>query len=105
MRMSDWCSDVCSSDLGSVCVVAPLVACLGEGLEDGHGGDAGATTFGHENRQRRKRGQVADLIERQQQGRVEAGSGRCGCETAGGFDEVFDECHNKGPGGASASSG
>ena len=56
-------------------VFAPPVAGLGEGLQDRHGRDPGAAAFGHERRQRRQWSEVSDLIEREQQGRVEPGSG------------------------------
>src|SRR3546814_6168073 len=36
MRISDWSSDVCSSDLGILC--NPPRACLGEGDHAKHGG-------------------------------------------------------------------
>src|SRR3546814_838666 len=105
MRISDWSSDVCSSDLGAAeddlddggvpdrasGVVAPLVSYLRERLEDGHRGDPGAAAFGHQHRQRRQRRQVANLIESQQQWWVETCAGRLGREAACGLDEVFDE--------------
>jgi len=64
---------------------------LRERLEDGHGGDPGAPAFGHERRQRGQGCQVADLIERQQQWRIEARAGIGRGQTPGGLYDVFHE--------------
>ena len=45
-------------------VVAPLVPCLGQGLEDGQGGDAGTAAFGHQRGQAGQGCEVADLVQR-----------------------------------------
>jgi hypothetical protein len=83
----------------------PTVARLGEGLQDRHGRDAGASAFGHEHRQGRQRREVADLVQRHQGGRIESGAGGgCG-EVASGLNEVLDECRHEGPRGASTCSG
>ena len=72
-------------------VFAPPVAGLGQGLQDGEGGDPGSAAFGHQRGQRRQRGEVGDLVQGEQQRRVEAGPGRGGGEAAGGLGDVLDE--------------
>jgi hypothetical protein len=62
-----------------------------------HCRDAGAATFRHQHWQRRQRRKVADLVERQQRGRVEARSGRGSGVVPGDLDEVFDESRYQGP--------
>jgi len=78
-------------------VLAPPVPGLGQGLQDGEGGDAGAAAFGHQRRQRRERGEIGDLVQREQQRRVEACAGGAGSEHSRGFGDVFDERRHQRP--------
>ena len=59
-------------------VLAPPVAGLGQRLQHGEGGDPGSAALGHQRGQRRQRGEVGDLVQREQQRRVEAGAGAGG---------------------------
>src|SRR6218665_469254 len=72
-------------------ILVPTRPSLRERLEYRKRGDSGTAALGHQGREARQRRKVRDLVQRQQQGRVEPGAGGCGGEVAGSLDDVLDE--------------
>jgi len=71
-------------------LVSPAGAGLGEGLQHGQGGQAGAAAVGQQRRQGGQRGDVRGLVEHQRQRRVQPPAWRACGAAAGGFDDVLD---------------